>query len=933
MTAHSKYSIYNKPMIGGRRYIYAEFSGIYEPLFMIVALWFGVNKAVSLLGKKASFIKDLGGPSYKINGKVLSFEPLNDAETWYYNGMDFYFNTIKAKSKDRVLNDEIVLRYFINKYNLDRINLFKLSKTLILDPITQEVLLMMGLPASLYDLLYCAVMLFGQSTKSENDTTLYRVIDHEIIPQLLYRILVGAYNKYAIYKKINLFEVYKDELLHELQNSHTTFTERAVINPIEELADRTQVSYKGYMGTNEDRAFTIEKRTLAKNGVGKFGITTNDKNVGTQRELAVNTKFLNTRGFIDPNIDVKNVDGLFSIPENVGGTVYGDDPIRSAMVVKQTNHLIPVKHSDPCLVSNGYDCAVGKLTSSDWTFVAKQKGKIIELTDGGMVVQYDNGKKDGCTFDQKLGKNAGIYIIHKLKPISNAKVGYKFNKNDILAYHSNFFSENKIDGTINFKMGPLVKVATCSGFFTYEDAGIVSSALESLTSEIVYRESPINLPEGSDINYFAKIGDPIVSSGALIKTTMLSALPSLYKKMQDSNSSIIQKAGYDSHDAHHSGTVQAIEVSLPSGYKPQKGVQELIDYIKDKNKAVDDITSKISSDVDIIKSGISTHPKSDNPLVRVIYYLKDEDKLGVGDKITLFSANKQVASYQVPKGLDAFSEYNPDEPIGAISSGGTIFKRMTPSVILIGFINKVLLTLKSKVIEMWKSSNGTPSSRMTNIKKLILSVYTDLNKNDVDRMKSILANYTEKNFGEFIKILEDGDYLTIQMNMTETKHCNVEAAAEKVKVPLFEYVYFPFISGSTDNAPRTKYRVPVGYLNIKRTQQVLRDKNSLSTKANKRSRIVGQVVSDDKSAKITAEESVFLLSMGGDSIAYELRHPRSDNAIQRTQMLNSINRTGSVDLSTLNKNRKNSESLVAMHDFFAGMGIDTDLLDTTKTNI
>jgi hypothetical protein len=53
---------------------------------------------------------------------------------------------------------------------------------------------------------------------------------------------------------------------------------------------------------------------------------------------------------------------------------------------------------------------------------------------------------------------------------------------------------------------------------------------------------------------------------------------------------------------------------------------------------------------------------------------------------------------------------------------------------------------------------------------------------------------------------------------------DIERAAKVINIPLFEYVYLPHLSMDKKHVVVTPERVPVGYINEKRTQQTVDSK-------------------------------------------------------------------------------------------------------------
>ena len=72
------------------------------------------------------------------------------------------------------------------------------------------------------------------------------------------------------------------------------------------------------------------------------------------------------------------------------------------------------------------------------------------------------------------------------------------------------------------------------------------------------------------------------------------------------------------------------------------------------------------------------------------------------DKITYFTALKSIISEKIPQPLAPYSDSRPDEPINAVLSTISVNARMTGSIFLNLFGNKVLVELKNKCRDIYK---------------------------------------------------------------------------------------------------------------------------------------------------------------------------------------------------------------------------------------
>ena len=86
--------------------------------------------------------------------------------------------------------------------------------------------------------------------------------------------------------------------------------------------------------------------------------------------------------------------------------------------------------------------------------------------------------------------------------------------------------------------------------------------------------------------------------------------------------------------------------------------------------------------------------------VKIVFYIKYNDKMSVGDKLVAQSANKGVVKNIFPEDLTPFSEFRPDESIHALFAARSFNARMVTSVWSSGAINKVLIELDRKVKEI-----------------------------------------------------------------------------------------------------------------------------------------------------------------------------------------------------------------------------------------
>lgn len=590
----------------------------------------------------------------------------------------------------------------------------------LIDPITKEVCKDMMLPSDAAGLLIHAVKLLSDNSYvSKASDTSYRTRSIEMIPGILYFCIASQYKSYVksgrrLPMTLNQRAVITKLLKEKNVEPYST------LNPVIEVSKTHSISTKGYRGSNSEHSYDEEKRSYDPSSVGKIAISTSaDANVGINKNLVVEPTILNARGYREQVEDVDTLRdvNIFSPVEMLTpGTARNEDPIRTAIAGKQSQHVVPVKDAAPALVSNGYDEAVQFHLSDDFVINAEEDGKVIDVNEelGFIMVEYKSGKKKAINTKPSIVKNSGggFYISNTMEP-TRTKIGEKFKKNEPLAYHPKYFRYSKMNG-LRYCVGPLVKMAFMSSYNTYEDAGICTESLaDRMKTGIVYRELG-KFKRNNNIISMVNIGDEVNIGDTLIKFDVSvedNELAKYLSKLSDDNAELLREETKSDVKTTHAGKVIDIKVASlldPSNLSPSLG--EVVKKYFDKGIMKKEYLDKFDSNPGVIKAGYmlrdNTEPvvnryntidgfKGVDVLIEI--YIEHDDVTGVGDKVALYSANKQIISEVIPKGYEPYSEFRPDEEISVITSPGTIARRMTPATIQVGAATKVLIELKRKI--------------------------------------------------------------------------------------------------------------------------------------------------------------------------------------------------------------------------------------------
>jgi hypothetical protein len=648
--------------------------------------------------------------------KAFNYEDLDDK--------DAYLTIFDAMFKDRKLANALT-----NFYEC------------MIDPVTKEVLEDLNYPTTFVELfLFANSLLSDNSFTPENDMSQYRVRSNEVINGLLYKAIADAYGMYRISannnnpKKISI----PQDLILKRVLSLNTIEDYSILNPIVELEKSRAITPKGFGGMNLSDAYTQDKRAYDKTMMGVLAMSTSpDANCGIVRQLTTEPNILSPRGYIDvknEKLNELNDANLFSPAELLSPMgVSRDDSIRTAMATKQSKHIIPIKKSSPVLISNGAEQVIHYHLSDDFSVVAKHDGKVVEVNEeaGLIIVEYtdkngipqpDGGMKNtlkqAIDISERVVKNGagGFYLSNQLQ--SNLKVGQNFKKNDILASDKKFFSETELDGN-RFNIGSLQKVAVMGSYSTYEDSTFITDKLSRDMASDIVMQKPITLGKNANLDYIVKVGDKVKVGDELLRFEMSFEDDSLNKFLSSVGDELqeeIRTMGKTPIKSKYSGeivdvkvysTVELDELSpslrkLVQGYytriNKKKKVLNAHDNTKSAHKLgilVNEPTEKIET-----KDGkVKGHEVGEGVLIEI--FIKYHDIMGVGDKLTFFTALKSIIGEVVPVGYEPFALSRPDEEISSVIAPGAILARMTPSILLTMFGNKVLVEMKRQLQEIY----------------------------------------------------------------------------------------------------------------------------------------------------------------------------------------------------------------------------------------
>lgn len=604
---------------------------------------------------------------------------------------------------------------------------------LFIDPITDEVLERYQLPRDYVELLaYANFLLADNKYIKHTDMTSRRYRSNELVAGYTYQALAESYGNYRTeYKKRGTATMtMKQTAVIDKILLDPTCADMSELNDIQNAEAINALTYKGLAGLNHDRSYDLEKRCFDSSMLNSVAMSTGFAgNVGVTRQSTIDMNIEGKRGYIktiDNDYDQMSITKTFGITE--GMTPFGstrDDPMRTAMGFVQTSkHQMRIKQPTPMLISNGADMALPYITSNAFSFNAKEDGKVIELTDDYMILEYKSGKHDFVDLRNNIRKNSNGGFYQTIKLDTDLKVGNKIKKNEIVAYDR--MSYSSIVGPTDdlaYCCWALCKVAMINTDEGFEDSAIITEWLsDALASQVVIKKECV-LPKNTNVYFMAEKDQPIQEGDSLLifqNAFEEDDVNMLLKNLGD-DEDIISDLGRIPIKSKVTGKVEDIKIYRTVEKEElsdslRKIVNKYEKPVNTMKKTMEQYDvydpSKLEPTYALDKSG---KLKNVDDGVLIEFYLSYDDKMSIGDKLIYYNAVKGVTKDVIPHGKEPYSEFRPDEAIHSYVPYFGVANRLVSSIYIVMAINKVIIELDRKVKDMcdipYKYLDGTKPTK------------------------------------------------------------------------------------------------------------------------------------------------------------------------------------------------------------------------------
>lgn len=720
----------------GKKYVYSRASILSKKIPLIILLAY--KDGLSTILRKAKVKHEFSDKRRKLSlEEKNSIGMVQFSDGYLYYDLYPFRNSLLLNALQEIPtgnykysdfdSKEVYLELFFSMYGTRTIGKgFDNFTELFVDPITKEVLEELGYPTEFTDIfLFANALLEDNAYIKENNMNLYRIRSNEMVNGLLYDILSGTYSTYKNTSNSSnpiKMSVPQDALLKEL-TALPLVEDYSVINPIREAEAYGSITYKGPSGLNLDEAFTLDKRSYDESMLGILAISSPYNNkVGVSRQLAYNPRILSNRGLIrsgtrdDADLNLTN---LLSPAELMTPFAANhDDPPRTAMTSGQSKHVIPVRKTDKLLIGNGSQKALPHILGNDFVHRAKNDGTVdsIDEKSGIMILKYKDGSYDAVDLSPAIAKNGGGGFWISNTKVTELKKGDKFKKGDIVAKNGEYFKGDP--SNTEYVIGNLTKVAVHSGYYTFEDSSIATEKFCAEMTSLITMKKDLILGPNTNVDFMVKKGQAIKTGDPLIifeQSYKEKEANELLAKLGDELNEKITKLSKNNIKCKYTGVIEDIKIYYTCEFEElSPTLQKIIKDYKTGIKTKENVIKKYFKDAnesDIILPPTDKVVTKDGKVkgievgsgVLIEFFIKYEDEMGVGDKMTFYTALKSIIAEKVPDELAPYSEYREDEQISCILGHRSVANRMTASVWLALYGNKVLVELKRNIKDIWES--------------------------------------------------------------------------------------------------------------------------------------------------------------------------------------------------------------------------------------
>ncbi len=663
------------------------------PLAIAFCYFLGLEKAFKLFGVKYSAIEPNTRYSperteliLKLSDVTIICELDTEVRRLLFQGLGPYIKLMRAFSL-RDMNEQDVYLNLIKKNGLtDRyLKELVLMNDLFIDPITERLLLEMPEPTTFKGLLMRSnEMLTYDQHKDEVDITEQHIYGNQRIAGALYLEIVRSVRTYRNKPGAKRMEMSPNQTWMAIASDRSVMISQDH-NPIQLIKERSVVT-SGGTGGRQKRSMVKKTRKYYKEDIGIISEANVDSgDVGITTYLSASPQLANVDGIVKGKKDLTAASMLSSCVLNAPGSFY-DDGKRMSFITNQAGSGIAADGYVVPPYRTGFEKTIAHRTSNKMAIIAEGDGKVKEITDTSITVEYEGKPKVLKTYP--LGKYFGQYegSTFPHNNVNNFKRGVKFNKGAVLTYNEGFFEPDLLNtDQVNWKAGVMVKVALLEGTDEIEDSSAISIEIaDKLRSDITKVVNVVG-EFGNAILDLVSVGDKVTPETILC--TIEDKITAVSGTFKDESITTMRALSAQTPRAEDSGVIDKIEIFYNGDYEDMSesvlGIAKMGDKGRRKLAKASDKTEADNGRVDSTLRINGRGVELDTIIIRI--YITVSHPAKGGDK-AVFGNQMKTTFRRVMTGIN---ETKSGLPIGARFGRVSVDARMVISFFKIGTTCKV----------------------------------------------------------------------------------------------------------------------------------------------------------------------------------------------------------------------------------------------------
>lgn len=312
-------------------------------------------------------------------------------------------------------------------------------------------------------------------------------------------------------------------------------------------------------------------------------------------------------------------------------------PKRQLFQTVQNSHTIAINGAMPQPVRTGYDYVIAHRVDKRFAAVAKENGKVIEVSPTHIAIQYESGKIDRIEVGVNYGVSSGKVIKNPI--VTDYSKDQIVHEGDVVAYNPYHFVRDFMNPSqVLFKNSVLARTVLMESNDTEEDSSAVSERIGGALTTTVTKVRTITIPFADSIYNLVKEGDQVVSDSILcsLEDAAFSETSQLFKSEALDTLRVLANA---TPRAKYEGKIAKIECI----YFGDPETAQISESVKALITKYDNIRKKQAT---LMKDGRPTTGKllnsvrvDGNPLLKdhvaIKIYIENTDGVTSGDKFVV----------------------------------------------------------------------------------------------------------------------------------------------------------------------------------------------------------------------------------------------------------------------------------------------------------